>query len=96
MRIRYKQKTRQHMWHMSLMDCCLARLIKRRARQKNKIRYASEIELNYLQYAGAVRFKVRSTQTLNVPHCHSWFCGSFAFSVCILIFSSIFRILPGI
>ena len=46
-RIRYKQKTRQHKSHISSIDCCLTTFIEGLARKKNKVRYTSKIKLNY-------------------------------------------------
>ena len=54
---------------MSSMDRYLTRLIEGTVRKKNKVRYASKIELKYgtlVRYRS--RYEVRSTQILNVPY----------------------------
>ena len=65
-RIRYKQKARQHSSLMSLMNRCFTRLIEGTVRKKTyhtKVRHASKIELKYgtLVRYGTLRLKVRGT-----------------------------------
>ena len=54
---------------MSLMDRCFTNLIEGKVRKKNKVRYASKIELKcgtLVQYGS--KCEVRRMQILNVPY----------------------------